>query len=109
MGKADTITKEYMQNTVVFADAFNYLIYGGKQVIQPEQLRELDTTELTTLFGENNENAQVQVYRDVLKSVTAMEDGECAYLILGIENQSAIHYAMPVRNMLYDAESGKAG
>ena len=35
--------------------------------------------------------------------VTAMEDENAAYLILGIENQSDIHYAMPVRNMLYDA------
>ena len=103
MGKADTYTKEYMQDAVVFADAFNYLIYNGEQVIRPEQLRELDTSELATLFGDNNENAQVQVYRDVLKSVTAMEDGEFAYLILGIENQTGIHYAMPVRNMLYDA------
>lgn len=25
------------------------------------------------------------------------------YLLLGIENQSDIHYAMPVRNMVYDA------
>ena len=24
-------------------------------------------------------------------------------LVLGIENQSNVHYAMPVRNMLYDA------
>ena len=32
-----------------------------------------------------------------------MEDGEFAYLVLGIENQTGIHYAMPVRNMLYDA------
>ena len=103
MGKTDTFTKEYMQDAEVFADAFNYLIYHGEQVIRPEQLRELDTTELATLFGENNENAQVQVYRDVLKSVTAMEDGKFAYLILGIENQTGIHYAMPVRNMLYDA------
>lgn len=33
---------------------------------------------------------------------TAMEDGDAAYLILGIENQSDIHYAMPVKNGLYD-------
>lgn len=59
MGKADTLTKAYMQDTDVFADAFNYLIYGEEQVIHPEQLHELDTTSLATLFGENNENAQV--------------------------------------------------
>ena len=103
VGKADTLTKQYMQDAAVFADAFNYLIYNGEQVIQPEQLHAVDTTELASLYGSSNESAQIQVYRDVLKYVTAMEDGENAYLILGIENQSKIHYAMPVRNMLYDA------
>ena len=39
----------------------------------------------------------------MLKMVTAMEDDRAAYLLLGIENQSDIHYAMPIRNMLYDA------
>lgn len=46
---------------------------------------------------------QEQKYRDVMKSLTAMEDGNTAYLLLGIENQSESSYAMPVRNMLYDA------
>ena len=32
MGYADTVTKEYMRNNAVFADAFNYLIYDGAQV-----------------------------------------------------------------------------
>ena len=27
MGKIDTITKEYMENPVVFADAFNQFLY----------------------------------------------------------------------------------
>jgi hypothetical protein len=30
MGKIDTITKEYVGNPVVFADAFNQLLYHGK-------------------------------------------------------------------------------
>jgi len=31
-----------------------------------------------------------------------MNDGKTAFLILGIENQSEVHYAMPVRNLIYD-------
>ena len=106
MGQADTLTKEYMKDPEVFADAFNYYIYDGEQVIHPEQLNELDTASLAVLFGDssdNKKNEQIQVYRDILKSVTAMEDGKATYLILGIENQMKINYAMPVRNMLYDA------
>ena len=32
MANKDTITKDYMQDRETFADAFNYLIYGGEQL-----------------------------------------------------------------------------
>ena len=100
MGKKDTITKDYMSDNATFADAFNFLIYGGKQVIKPEQLKELDTTAIALPYGEGERPVPIQKYRDLLK---AMTDGNIAYVLLGIENQSEIHYAMPPKNMLYDA------
>ncbi len=105
MSKKDTVTKTFMRENTVFADAFNYLIFNGKKVIQPEQLQELDTTELVQLIakGKNNKNESVQKYRDILKATVIMEDENADYLLLGIENQTEIHYAMPVRNMIYDA------
>ena len=106
MGKVDTVTKAYMRKNNIFADAFNYLIYDGKPVVNPEQLRELDTTEIALPFGpqENGQsNDLVQKYRDILKSAVVMQEDEAAYILLGIENQTDIHYAMPVRNMIYDA------
>ncbi len=103
MGEKDTVTKDYMQDRDTFADAFNFLLYGGRQVIKPEQLKPLDTTSIVLPYGEDNKSVPIQKYRDVMKMVTIMEDDEAAYLLLGIENQSEIHYAMPVRNMLYDA------
>lgn len=74
-------------------------------MIQPERLQELDTTELVQLIakGKNNKNESVQKYRDILKAAVIMEDENADYLLLGIENQTEIHYAMPVRNMIYDA------
>ena len=112
MGKVDTVTKAYMRKNNIFADAFNYLIYAGKPVVDPEQLRELDTTEIALPFGsQEKENGQsndlVQKYRDILKFAVVMQEDEVAYILLGIElgieNQTDIHYAMPVRNMIYDA------
>ena len=103
MAQKDAVTKAYMQDKETFADAFNFFIYGGEQVIKPEQLKPLDTTSIALPYGEDDKPVAVQKYRDVLKLVTAMEDDNAAYLLLGIENQSQIHYAMPVRNMLYDA------
>ena len=110
IGAIDAITKAYIRKNEVFADAFNYFMYDGAQVIQPEQLKELDPTEIAILFNENNtkepQNAKkeiIQKYRDHLKLATIKEDGESAYILLGVENQTDVNYAMPVRNMLYDA------
>lgn len=100
----DEKAKQYMQRPEVFADVFNYFLYSGAHKLQPEQLRELDTTELALPYGSSKKMNGIQKYRDVLKHAVLMEDGRVAYqIILGIENQTQIHYAMPVKNMIYDA------
>ena len=105
MGVADKETKAYMRENAIFADAFNFLLYDGVQKIQPGLLRELDTTELAQLPGTDEKQLSevIQKYRDVLKAAVIMQDEKASYLLLGIENQTDVHYAMPVRNMLYDA------
>ena len=102
MGKVDTITKEYMENPVVFADAFNQFLYHGDQRIDPARLTELDTTGIVVPYGADGASVPEQKYRDVLKLLHAMTDGDAAYCVMGIENQANIHYALPVRNGVYD-------
>jgi len=101
LGNTDTLAKQYMSDNRVFADAFNFYLYSGRQVIQPGNLHPMDTTAIAVPFGNGGKRHPVQKYRDVIKYLTAMEDGEMAYLVLGIENQANIHYAMPPRNLLY--------
>lgn len=103
MGKADGATKSYMRENEVFADAFNFYVYNGKQVIDPERLQPLDTAEIGTPFGGEEGQEIVQKYRDILKRVSIKRDESMTYVLLGIENQTRIHYAMPVRNIIYDA------
>lgn len=104
LGVKDTVTTKYMRQNEVFADAFNYFVYDGEQIIHPESLKELDTREIDVPYGgEKGSGQPVQKTRDVIKSVVAMMDKSTAYLLLAIENQSNIHYAMPVKNMVYDA------
>ena len=93
----------------MFADAFNYLLYDGRAIIDPHNLKEIDPTEIALPFGawdgkENRKQKEeaVQKYRDLLKNAVIMEDGKTAYVLLGIENQTDIHYAMPVKNIIYD-------
>ena len=103
MAAKDIVTKEYMKDAAVFADAFNYLLFDGQQIIEPSKLRAMDTTEIGMPYGEGSTEAPVQKFRDNLKYLTAMEDESAAYLILGIENQTDVQLAMPVKNMVYDA------
>lgn len=103
MGKLDILAKEYMRRPSVFADVFNQFLYHGRQVIVPERLVELDTTEIAVPYGVDHASIPEQRYRDVVKLLTAMTDGYAAYCILAVENEGKIHYAVPVKNCLYDA------
>ena len=104
MGIKDEISTEYMKRNDVFADAFNMLVFDGKKVIKPDELQSLDPNLLTLPFKEDNSKVKsLKRYRDVLKKLIIKKNNDAVFLLLGIENQSEMHYAMPVRNMLYDA------
>ena len=90
--KADTVTKDFISDTEVFADVFNYYIYAGQQVIRPEELSERDSTEIALPYGSDGKRAPVQRFRDVRKLHTSMTDGKAEYVLYGVENQSDIHY-----------------
>ena len=102
MGTVDIVTKEYMRENAIFADAFNYLIYGGKKVIDPAGLTEVDTA--ASAVGKKD---ALQKYRDVLKAAVIKQDEKMSYVLLGVENQTDVHYAMPVRNAIYALQYGK--
>ena len=102
MRDRDAATKQYMSHKDVVADAFNFYLYGGEQRILPERLRKMDATELASLYGKTD-GGSVQKIRDELILWEMMRDEDAVYVILGIENQTHIDYAMPVRDMLYDA------
>ena len=102
MGTVDIVTIEYMLENAIFADAFNYLIYGGKKVIDPAGLTEVDTA--ASAVGKKD---ALQKYRDVLKAAVIKQDEKMSYVLLGVENQTDVHYAMPVRNAIYALQYGK--
>ena len=107
MGTKDTITKDYMADNRVFADVFNHMLYKGKNIIGPDTLHPLDTTALAVPYGSGTSEVPVQKFRDEFKSLNVMHDvmhdDSRIYLLLGIEDQSEPHFAMPVKNMVYDA------
>lgn len=102
MGQKDVCEKNLFSDNQYFADLVNMMVFHGKQVVAPESLSELDSTEL---FGDiiNKFPVSVQKFRDVMKRVIIKTSENCCYLVVGVENQTSLHYAMVVRSMLYDA------
>ncbi|MCD7884566.1 MAG: hypothetical protein LUI87_12800 [Lachnospiraceae bacterium] len=72
MADADTLTKKFIKDKEVFADAFNYFLHDGNNVIKPEQLKAVDTTEVVVPYGEDETGIRiqpVQKIRDAFYSV----------------------------------------
>ena len=87
-----------------FADAFNFFLFDAEQVVKPEELSPMDSTEAARIFGEKS-STSVQRHRDLLKLWGARENEDAVFMLLGLELQSTVHYGMTARNMLYDALS----
>lgn len=98
MGKNNIIVKRWFSDKKRTADLFNAEVFGGKQIILPEEL-ELISGESSIIIRDKEENEKnVDRYRDIVMRWNYGVD----FMILAIENQDKIHYAMPVRNMVYD-------
>lgn len=64
--KPDIVLKNYWSNNEQFADIFNAVLFGGNQVIRPEELEDADTEESTVL--EHRDYAEsIKVSRDNIK------------------------------------------
>lgn len=103
MGIQNTVTKNYMSRNDIFAELFNYYVFHGRQILKPEDLREADTAENVILTDNNGQSISIEKYRDILKQGVLKLAEKTGFLCIGLENQSEIHYAMPVRSMLYDS------
>ena len=102
MKKFDLISKNYIANNERFADLFNCYIFRGEPVLTAESLEERDAEEIVVpCYGKQYQ--AVQKFRDILKACVVKEAEGAVYVLFGVENQTHIHYAMPLRNMLYDA------
>lgn len=94
----DVPLKNFWKDNEHFAEVFNVCLFGGKEVLKAGRLREIDTEVSASMFSKEFQKT-IRRSRDSLK---VNESGE-VFCILGIENQQSIHYAMPLRTMVYDA------
>ena len=103
MGTKDSKAKEYLSDNTRFSEICNYVLFDGDKVIKPEDLKECDTTEVLSVFGIDKKQIVKQKWRDLLKSVSVKHTGQMYVILIGAEAQTDIHYAMPVKTMIYDA------
>ena len=102
MGKSDAIGKKLMRNNLYFADAFNAGLFGGEVLIEPGSLEDISPDEIELEDPEMGSDEFWIKYRDVLKQALIKTDGNNYFVLLGVENQTEIHTAMPLRTLLYD-------
>ena len=96
--KPDTVLKNFWRDNQRFADVFNTVLFNGKQVLKPEDLKEADT-DISSVIKFNNHAETVQRILDVVRKTADGTD----FIIWSLENQEKIHYAMPLRHMIADA------
>ena len=95
--RTDVLLKDFWRVNERFADLFNAVIFQGKEVLKAEELQERDTDMSGIIRFREHEESLVRV-RDVVKKTAFGVE----FVVLGIESQQKIHYAMPLRTMLYD-------
>ena len=101
MGRADIAVKNWLGDRERFADLFNGTIFGGKQIILPEELEDMDRETDIIITDKEQKERGVQRFRDLVK----LWNRDIFLVVLVCEIQDKTHYAMPVRNMLQDSLS----
>lgn len=97
----DTVLKNYWNNNEQFADLFNGALFDGEQIIKADELVDVDTEESIVL--EHKKYAEsIKASRDNIKIRKRSTVLGVEFVLLGLESQEYIHYAMPMRVMGYD-------
>lgn len=96
--KKDAALEKYFQDNERFADLLNAVLFQGKQVIKPGDVREQDSA-VKGLVKRGCRRFLIQKYRDALRKIAL----GMSFVVVGIEHQDQTHFAMPVRVMLSDA------
>lgn len=91
MGKKDIALARFFEDEERYADLINAFVFKGRQVVRAADITERDTR-ATGVLKRIRGKFTVQKYRDVLRRVALGTE----FVLIGIENQDEVHYAMPM-------------
>ena len=102
MPSPDSALKDFFRDNEVFASLFNGYFFDNEQVIKADGLEAEDTAYAETIkvnYGKQKfKIKKINKYRDNVRRTMLGY-----FVILGVEDQSKVHYSMPIRKMLYDS------
>nr|WP_308624337.1 Rpn family recombination-promoting nuclease/putative transposase [uncultured Eisenbergiella sp.] len=95
----DLAVMKFLEKPEHFSDLFNGSLFQGKQVLRADRLENLSGKSALSFLDKEGNKVTVRRYRDAVCKAS----GRTAYAVFAVEGQGETHYAMPVREMLYDA------
>lgn len=98
MVKKDIALTMYFQDEERYADLINGFIFDGEPVVEARDISEKDAA-AAGIIRRLKTRLPFRKYRDLIRRVALDTD----FVLIGLENQDAVHYAMPVRVMMMDA------
>ncbi|MDO4338232.1 MAG: hypothetical protein Q4C91_09125 [Eubacteriales bacterium] len=100
MQNQNVVSIDYFKDKERFADFLNGYFYSGQEIIRQEDIHEVNPVLSRTWKGGSSFLTNVNIM-DLMSEVSV----ECQVLLIALQNQTDIHYAMPIRLMNQDAIS----
>ena len=92
---------QYFDDAARYADLLNGYVFHGQQIVKMEDVQEMDSRKLRKEKrpGKRRRRKFRQRYQDMVRKIVCGIN--C--VVIDIENQSLVHYAMPIRVMSGDS------
>lgn len=100
MQEKDICSIEYFEDEERFADIVNGHVFHGERYVLPEDIQERKRSSFLK-WKRSGSREMRTLYRDIVRLVKM----KMKVVLIAMENQSKIHYAMPVRVMTEDSGS----
>lgn len=95
MGRKEHPLVSYYQKNQNFAELMDGWLFHGEGCLSPDQITNQDRR----FLAKSGRKGYRERYRDLYKKV----EGVTLHLLISVEHQQHVHYAMPVRMMDYDS------
>ena len=99
MAELDYTINQLLTKKSYFADLINGGVFGGKQILKAEDLELVPDKSGLIYVDSKGKKRTLLRYRDVVMKASF----GIYFMIMACEVQGKVHYAMPVRTMVYDS------